>query len=662
LTAIVQLQTIFHITRAQKSYRFALGMLGCLLGLALSRPPSIIPWPNEITVGEGLWTLSASASIGYDESVSGAKDVANMAAERLRTATGFALPVVASVVSSGIYFGKGAAEGKEEYFLDMTTSLVRITGSARAGLFYGLQTLYQLLPGQALLEKRTDGPWVARIVKVHDKPRFTWRGMMIDVGRHFHPIKTLKTMIIHMSHYKMNVLHWHLTEDQGWRIESKKFPDLTIKGSIRDSSPVKWHRDQSDGIPYGPYFYTQEEIKELVAFAKQYSMTVVPEFEMPGHSVAALTAYPQFSCTGGPFKPRCKWGVETDVFCAGNDGTLKFIEEYVTEFLDLFDSEYVHVGGDECPKDRWKKCPKCQERIKAEKLKDEEALQSWFINHFAEFLDGKGRRLIGWDEILQGGLPAKAAVMSWHGSSGGQAAAKAGHNVVMSPNSVLYFDRAQFPIGDGNEYISNDICGLHHVYLYDPCAGIEEKYWKNVLGVQANLWSEYIWGEEDLQWKAFIRGLSLAEIQWTELKNKDWSRFLSDVALVEYDRLLLQQFNAAPVALGMKAEWESGAIPTRWVSMQWEVTGSLKDAGNYEIAFIYCSGKNGLKVKNVHLTCSGFEAGSDEHEGLAFDPPKDNIWKIHSKVPGVIGPVIIEAEVCGDGGVDTTGRIYIYKA
>jgi hypothetical protein len=251
--------------------------------------------------------------------------------------------------------------------------------------------------------------------------------------------------------------------------------------------------------------------------------------------------------------------------------------------------------------------------------------------------------------------------MSWHGSSGGEAAAKAGHKVVMTPTSTMYFDFTQFADNDGYEYIGGFV-PFRRVYQYDPCGGIEQKYWGNVLGVQGNLWSEFIWGEDDLQWKAFIRGLSLAETQWTELKNKDWTRFLTNVALVEYDRLKLQGFNAAPISLGPKVGWESGSIPTSWISMQWTVTGALKSTGDYEIAFLYSRGKNGLRVRNVKLFIGGSESGSDSHEGLAFDPSVENIWKVHSKIDAGDKSVTIQAQVMGAGGVDSSGRVIIYHA
>jgi hexosaminidase len=622
-------------------------------------PPVIVPHPNDISIQEGKWTLGSLASIGYDSSVEGAREVATLAATQLRLVTGYDLPLATSSVSSGIQFSGVEGYGDEEYDLIVTSTVAKISATKRSGLFYGLQTLYQLLPAQVVLNTTQTVPWVAPQCTVHDKPRFTWRGLMVDVGRHFHSLTTLKAFVRHMSRYKMNVLHWHLTEDQGWRIESKKFPALTSVGSIRDSSPKKWHRTEQDGIPYGPFFYTQEEIKELVAFAHEYSVTVVPEFEMPGHSVCAISGYPQYSCTGGPFKPRTTWGVAEDVFCPGNDATLKFIEEYLDEFLPLFDSTYVHLGGDECPKERWKACPKCQARIKKEGLKDEAELQSWFVNHFANYLDSKGRRMIGWDEILEGGLPEKAAVMSWHGSSGGQAAAKAGHNVVMTPGDAMYLDHGQVAINDTYEYISG-LLPVHVVHEYNPTAGIDEKYWKYVLGVQGNLWAEYIWGRDDLEWKAFSRGAALAEVQWTDLDKKDWTRFASGLARVEYERLKLSGINAAPLALGPSVGWESGKIPSTWQTTQWTVTGSLNSAGSYEVMFVYTSGQHGLKVKNVKLFIGGYEIGSDDHEGLAFEPSEANIWSIHTT--GIAGSqeVVIAADIQGDGSTDSNGRVLIY--
>jgi hexosaminidase len=480
---------------------------------------------------------------------------------------------------------------------------------------------------------------------------------MVDVCRHFHNATTIKKVLANMARYKLNVFHFHLTDDQGWRIESKRFPNLTTAGSIRDSSPMPWDREKSDGTPYGPYFFTQAEVRDIIAYARAREITVVPEFEMPGHSLAALTGYPQYSCTGGPFRPLTKWGVQPDIFCAGNDATLAFLEELLDEMLTIFDSEYIHTGGDEAPHDRWAVCPKCRARMAALGLKTTDELQSWFTTHFAKYLSDRGRRLIGWDEILQGGLPDGTAVMSWRGTDGGVEAAKLGHEVVMTPTGYLYFDYRQFGGKDQYEYF-NGIATIHNLYGYDPTAGIDNEYKKFVIGVQGNLWTEYIWGQDSLEWKIWPRAAALAEIAWTPAK--DWGRFLAGIVQVEAARLATLGVHAAGIASGVAATWERGEIPTRWVTMQWPVNEAVDQVGGYQIAFVYTSGKNDLHINNVRLYVNGLLAGSDEHEGVAGLNPARNIYSVKSTLPALEGKVWVNANVSCAGGSDSGGSIFVY--
>lgn len=373
----------------------------------------------------------------------------------LGRSTGFEYKLVDGKVKNGIYFGRSlTVEDDEGYGMEMNGDVVSILGNTRHGLFYGFQSLLQLLPVDIVSSSVVYRKWFAPRVKIVDSPRMKWRGVMLDPCRHFFDVSTVCHIIDALSRFKINVIQLHLTEDQGWRFESKKFPNLTVIGSKRDASPIMWRRKELDNETYGPFFYTQDELRFIVDHARRRSITIVPELEMPGHGLAALSAFPHLSCTGGPFSPRCHWGVEPDVYCAGNDDAIKFLEDIIDEYLDVFDSEYIHIGGDECPKDRWKLCPKCQQRIKDNNLRDEFALQSWFIRHFVDYLASKGRKAIGWDEILEGGLPDGAAVMSWRSTSGGEAATRAGHQVVMTPNPALYLDRTQFSSPDGHEYIS----------------------------------------------------------------------------------------------------------------------------------------------------------------------------------------------------------------
>ena len=419
------------------------------------------------------------------------------------------------------------SNGKEAYTLVITKKQIKITGGSPAGIFYGIQTLRQLLPPKTVTDKSSIHGSTIPCLTINDYPRFKWRGLMIDSGRHFFPIPVIKKMLDLMALQKMNTFHWHLTEDQGWRIEIKKYPKLTEISSKRAASPQHGRRRKSDKTPYGPFFYTQTQIKDIVNYAKERFITVVPEIEMPGHSVAALAAYPELGCTGGPYKVWTKWGISPDIYCAGNDKTYKFLEDVLTEVMGLFPSKFIHIGGDEAPKKNWDKCPKCQAKIKKEGLKNSHELQSYFIKHFDKFLANHGRRLIGWDEILEGGLAPGAAVMSWRGTKGGIKAVKLDHDVVMTPTKACYLDHPESKKKGEPESIGGFMLPLERVYGYNPIPkSFTEKDKKHLLGVQGNLWSEYIWNQKDLEYKAFPRSCAIAEVGWTIPKNKNYKNFI----------------------------------------------------------------------------------------------------------------------------------------
>ncbi|MBL7881130.1 MAG: beta-N-acetylhexosaminidase, partial [Chryseobacterium gambrini] len=323
-------------------------------------------------------------------------------------------------------------EFNSNYIINISNEMMMVIGKNPEGLFQGIQTLLQLI------KTSEDGKIPA--LEIQDSPKFQWRGMHLDVSRHFFTVEEVKQYIDYLAMYKLNTFHWHLTDDQGWRIEIKKYPKLTQIGSKRKESMIGAYVDNTfDGKPYGPYFYTQDQIKEVVKYAQERHITIVPEIEMPGHALAALSAYPDLACTKGPFEPATKWGVFDDVFCPKEE-TFKFLENVLDEVIVLFPSQYIHIGGDECPKTRWKECAHCQELIKKNNLKDEHGLQSYFIQRIEKYVNSKGRKIIGWDEILEGGLAPNAAVMSWTGIKGGVEAAKSGHFAVMTPGSYCYFD------------------------------------------------------------------------------------------------------------------------------------------------------------------------------------------------------------------------------
>ncbi|RZK94571.1 MAG: beta-N-acetylhexosaminidase, partial [Hymenobacter sp.] len=364
-------------------------------------------------------------------------------------------------------------------------------------------------------------------VEVADKPRYSWRGMHLDVSRHFFPVEFVKQYIDYLALHKMNTFHWHLTDDQGWRIEIKKYPKLTSVGGYREGTLIGHYGakvPEYDNVRYGG-FYTQEQVKEVVKYAQDRYITVVPEIEMPGHALAALAAYPELSCTGGPFKVGQTWGVFDDIFCAGNEQTFSFLQDVLTEVMPLFPSKIVHIGGDEAPKTRWKTCPKCQARIKTEHLKDEHELQSYFVQRMEKFVNTKGKTIIGWDEILEGGLAPNAAVMSWRGMEGGTAAAKQKHQVVMTPGEFVYFDHAQ---GDPAQEPLNigGYLPLAKVYSFEPTPpelNAEER--KYILGAQANLWTEYIPTTQYVEYMVLPRMSALAEVLWTPASQKNWESF-----------------------------------------------------------------------------------------------------------------------------------------
>ncbi|KAF2331120.1 family 20 glycosylhydrolase [Flavobacterium ginsenosidimutans] len=427
---------------------------------------------------------------------------------------------------------------KEEYKIEITSNKITIIGQEE-GLFYAVQSLMQLLPNKISVEIKLP------CVIIEDSPRYSYRGLHLDVCRHFFSVTVIKDFIAQMASYKLNNFHWHLTDDQGWRIEIKKYPKLTEIGSKRNQTLVgnKFERTPFffDGNPYGG-FYTQEEIREVVKFAEENYVNVIPEIEMPGHASAAVTAYPNLACfPDRNYKVVESWGVFEDVFCAGKDETFTFLEDVLTEVMVLFPSKNIHVGGDECPKTRWKVCPNCQKRIKDLGLKDEHELQSYFIKRIEKFLNANGRQIFGWDEILEGGIAPNAAVMSWRGESGGIHAAKLKHPVVMTPEGTVYFDYNQ-GYSPNEPLTVGRLSTLNKVYHYNPTPvdslSVEEQ--KYIIGVQANLWSEYLTSPAKLNYMLYPRVLALAEIAWTAPQNKNYDHFLQNQLPYHLEKLELQ--------------------------------------------------------------------------------------------------------------------------
>jgi hexosaminidase len=493
----------------------------------------IIPEPLSLEKLDGKFSLSHSVSVLYNDD--NLKSTADWLLGRLGDFAGIKTNLISDrnikSVNKGVYLELDTTLnglGSEGYNLIVYPKRIEIKAGTPAGVFYGIQSLLQLI---AINYNGSNNLIGIPALKITDKPRFSWRGMHLDVSRHFEDKEFIKKYLDILAAYKINVFHWHLTDDQGWRIEIDKYPLLTEIGAWRvDRTGDPWDYDQqitnyTSKKLYGG-FYTKEDIREIVDYASNLHITIVPEIEMPGHSQAAMTAYPQLSCSGKPYhRPSGLVFEFTDPYCAGNDSTFVFLEDVLTEVMELFPSEYIHIGGDEAKKTPWTKCPKCRALMKKEGIKNVEELQSYFVRKIEKFLNDKGRNLIGWDEILEGGLAPKAAVMSWRGEEGGIAAASMGHNVVMTPWKYMYFNAYQ----DSVEAKSNRddyILDLAEVYNYDPVPGmLEDDQKKYIMGVQACLWSENIQTPDQVEHHTLPRLCALSEVAWTSPERKDWNDF-----------------------------------------------------------------------------------------------------------------------------------------
>ncbi|MCG7753150.1 beta-N-acetylhexosaminidase [Flavihumibacter cheonanensis] len=526
--------------------------------------PSLLPKPEKIVMGSSgdpFLISPQTAVVVADKSLQSSADFLNSylldryGLKQAKIKKGKQLNTIQ------LRLGNTASTVSGAYQLEVSGKSITITGTDAPGVFYGIQTLIQLLPTDtaALL---TIAP-----ILVQDAPRFQYRGMMLDVSRHFFPADFIKKYIDLLALHKMNRLHWHLTDDHGWRIEIKKYPQLTSVGAWRNGTVIGNYPGQGNTNQRYGGFYTQAEVKDIIQYAAQRHITIVPEIEMPGHASAAIAAFPFLSCfpdqptfinkfpselskqKGGKLVQET-WGVHTDVYCAGNDTVFNMMQDILTEVINLFPSEYIHIGADECPKDNWKKCPRCQQRIKDLKLKDEHELQSYFVQRIEKFINSKGRVLIGWDEILEGGLAPNAVVMSWRGEAGGIEAAKQRHDVIMTPNNYVYFDYFQGkpalePMAIGG-YLT-----LQKVYSYEPIpASLTAEEAKHIKGVQANVWTEYISSADKVEYMTLPRMAAIADIAWTS-HPKDWNDFTQRLE-AQYDRYRFWNYNAAQSAYNVK--------------------------------------------------------------------------------------------------------------
>ena len=514
---------------------------------------NVVPLPKSVVMAKGLpFNLTNATTIVYEGTNPEMKRNARFLSEYIQQASGIKTAVLDKrdkKAAAIVLTIDPKVAGAEAYRLSVNNKQVTIAASTPAGVFYGIQTLRKSLPVQTTGEAIT-----LPAVTVADAPRFGYRGMMLDCARHFFPLSFVKKFIDILAMHNMNVFHWHLTEDQGWRLEIKSHPELTTKSSMRSGTVIGHNATVDDSIPHGG-FYTQQEAREIVEYARQRHITVIPEIDMPGHMLAALAAYPELGCTGGPYEVGHRWGVYKDVLCLGKESTYKFVQDVIDEVVDIFPAKYFHIGGDESPTVMWEKCPKCLQKAKDEDT-DIKHLQQYFTNRDEKYLNGKGKSIIGWDEILEGKINQSATIMSWRGVEPGLKAAKQGHDVIMTPSSHVYFDHYQAKDTKHEPDAIGGCSPVDKVYSYEPLPDTLSAEAKNrIKGVQANLWTEYIPFTTQAEYMVLPRMAALAEVQWTPVAKKNFDDFskralrLSDL----YDRYGYQY---------ARHLWKEKAIPT----------------------------------------------------------------------------------------------------
>lgn len=500
----------------------------------------LIPYPDQISMQCGTFDI-AGAPVRYV----GGQDVAVSAlasgfASRLSSATGCESEVLYGEEGHGLNLVTDPSMAEEEYKLEVCRKTVEIRASSLRGFNWGLQTLKQMLPVEIYADSSAaDIDWTVPCCTVSDRPRFSYRGLHLDVARHFFDVDMVKRYIDMMEIHKLNTFHWHLTDDQGWRIQILRYPELTETGSVRGQTLVGHLKKSTeyDGTPYGEgMWYTQDQIREVVAYAASKGITVIPEIDLPGHMVAALAAYPELGCTGGPYEVWQKWGISEDVLCVGKESTMEFLKNVLSEVCALFPSEYIHIGGDECPKVRWTRCPHCQRKISELGLKDDDRytaehyLQSYVMEEIERFLAQHGKRIIAWDEVLEGKVSADATVMSWRGTEGGFEGVRLGHDVIMTPNKYMYFDYYQSEDVENEPLAIGGYLPVRKCYSFEPYTDdMTEEQKAHIIGVQANLWTEYISDNSHLEYMLLPRLAALSEVQWCMPGTRSWDRFKASI-------------------------------------------------------------------------------------------------------------------------------------
>jgi hexosaminidase len=623
-------------------------------------------------IRQGRFQLGPATRIEVDEASAATGEYL---AAKLRASTGYPLLIqtnnLADASNAAIELSTENAKkelGPEGYELEVTANGVRIKASTQAGLFYGVQTLLQLFPTQVFSEVYLGGvTWEIPFgVHIEDQPRFKWRGFMLDCSRHFFLKDEVKRVLDEMAMHKLNVFHWHLTDDQGWRLEIKKYPKLTEVGAWRDRSLIAGPgNDETNHIhpgwdaaapfaysPEGRYggFYSQSNVREIVAYAAARHITVVPEIEMPGHAIAALSAYPELSCDGGPYSANAGAGVNKGVFCIGNDEVITFLDNVLLEVFDLFPGKYIHVGGDEVngavKKATWGESPACQARMKAEGLKTVDELQGWFTGKIGRFVSEHGKTMIGWTEIAEGPLPPNAVVMDWQG--GAMMAATNGHDVVMSPTKFCYFDYSQSLDSTMEPPGMDGYLPLQRVYSFEPVpANLPESLQSHILGAQANLWTEYVPSLPHVEYMMFPRLCALAEVDWSPKNSRDFDDFNQRLEVHErrFYELGVNYRKELAVKIG---EWKPAqlTVDSAGTNLEWDASAQIERAGQYRVTFQHSSGP-GLAITSVALLQDGKEIARDVHNGFAARNPTKFAYVLDVPAKKADAKYVIRATVIG---------------
>lgn len=606
-----------------------LSLFSCIVRASVS----IIPMPRTCVEKKGTFTINQETVIHLSIDNEEMRNALTVWNDLMATAAGFPLEVSSTPRSSNVIRCRinSSLPNEEAYKLTVSKSSIQIEAKTPTGIFYAFQTLRQLMPPAIESGSKAEGDieWNVPCVSIEDEPSFGYRGLMLDVSRHFMPKEVVKRYIDLMSFHKLNTFHWHLTDDQGWRIEIKKYPKLTSIGGFRDktiigharSTPYQWNTERYGG------FYTQEDVKEVVAYAQKRFVEVIPEIEMPGHAVAALTAYPEYSCSGGPFEVEGRWGVFHDIFCT-KEATFEFMQNVLDEVVALFPSSYIHIGGDEAPRTRWKNCVHCQKRMIQENLTKESELQTYFVNRIERYLNTKGKQIIGWDEIMEGGIPHRSTVMSWRGEKGGITAAKAGYDVIMTPNNYLYLNRYQFdpktePLAIGG------FTPLEKVYNYHPVpSSLTPEEAIHIKGVQGNLWTEYITSGEQLEYMVYPRAAALSEIAWSKKENKDYEKFYLRLLNIEkhYDAMKLNYCKTIYGKSESKSEYTAGQVDLSPIVREGSTFASGPSCFSLENHFVWCGSAIQAKEDGkYYLFYSAMESG-------ASHPKFGDAWLLGSKI------------------------------